>query len=126
MSFFDTVGEDWKIAWNDNGQQTVTLQRETTTKDASGGPVQTWANVPGAVDVPADIQSAGGNVRRRFMELGLVVTSTVYLSRDIDARASDRLVFGTRQFQIVEGGYQAGDMAGWPASAHVQEVASSP
>ncbi len=128
MSFFDTVSEDWKIAHADNGQQVVTLQRRTTaSKDTSGGPVSTsFANVAGAQDVPADVQSAGSNVRLRFMQKALVVSHTVYLSRDIGARAGDRIVYGTRTLMIVEGGYETGDMAGWPATAHVQEAVSTP
>ena len=126
MSFFQTAADDWKVAWHDNGQQTITLQRQTTTKDTSGGPVQTWANVSGAVNVPADVQPAGGSIKKRFAQLGLVVSYTVYLSRDVGARASDRIVFGTRQFSIVEGGYESGEMNGWPAAAHVQEVVGAP
>ncbi|MGH8358112.1 MAG: phage head completion protein [Pseudomonas sp.] len=125
MSFFDTTAPDWKIAWNDNGKQTVTLERETTTKDASGGPTQTWANVAGQVNVPCDVQPASGKVIARFLGKGLVVQYTIYLSQDIGARASDRLLFGTRNFQVVEGGYITGDMAGWPATAFVQEVPHS-
>ncbi len=128
MSFFQTVEDDWRVAWNDNGQQVVTLQRGSTanvrSKGVSGGAKPEYGNVPGAVDVPCDVQSASASVQERFAERSLVVTSTVYLSRDIEARASDRLLFGSRVFLVQ--GYQAGDMAGWPASAHVQEVPSTP
>lgn len=125
MSFFDTASADWKPAWNDNGRQVVTLQRKSVVK-VGGVAADTWANVAGQVSVPCDLQPAGSSIRKRFAELGLVVQYTVYLSRDIGARASDRLTMGSRNFMVVEGGYQTGDMAGWPALANVQEVPSSP
>ncbi len=105
-----------------------TLKRQTSVKDTSGGPTQTFAPVVGATGVACDVQPASTDVRLRFAEMSMVVTSTIFLARDIGARASDRLdvVQGnhTRSFLVVEGGYMAGAQGywEWPAVCHAEEV----
>ncbi len=104
-------------------RNTVALQRQSTTKDASGGPVQTFAVlVPG---VACDIQPASPSVREQFARLQQIVEYTVFLTKDIGATTSDRLVDGKGNVYLLgEGGYMAGDSLYplWPAVAHVRRL----
>jgi len=100
-----------------------TLQRQTVTKDTSGGATRAWANVAGASDAPCDLQPASSAVRLQFQQQRQAVTHTLYLATDVGARAADRFVIGARTFLLIPGGYQAPapGYGQWPAVAHVEE-----
>lgn len=130
MTFaFDNSG-DWQYV---DGTVAVTLEQESVTKDTSGGVLQSWRQV---ATCTGDLQPASGAVKKRFEALGLVVAYTIFLSADVGQIAAGtglpiqacRFRIGTRSFQTVEGGYEAGygNLTGWPATAHVQEVPASP
>lgn len=106
-------------------RSTVTLQRKTTTKDASGGPVDTFANVAGAIAVPCDVQPASANTRQRFARMQQEVDFSIYLSQDIGATSTDRLVDDAGNlYLVVEGGYTAGGRGYllWPTMAHCKRL----
>lgn len=98
-----------------------TLQRGTKGKDAGGGNVITWANVSGAVDVRCDVQPAGSHVAARYMQGGLFVSHSIYLSSDVQAKSTDRFIVGSRIFLLK--GYRRPDPGrlSWPAVADVEE-----
>ena len=130
MTFAIDNSGDWAYV---DGTVTVTLERESVTKDTSGGVLQSWAQIASCT---GDLQPASGTVKKRFEALGLVVQYTIYLSSDVGQIAAGiglpitacRFRIGTRKFQTVEGGYEAGydTLTGWPATAHVQEIPASP
>ncbi len=100
----------------------VTLQRNTPTK-VNGVQVKNWADVSGASSVKCDIQPASAKVQALYsgQQERLLVTHTIYLKKDIQAKAGDRLVSGTRYFLLhgyrrTPPGYKA-----WPAVADVEE-----
>ena len=109
---------DWALV---DGTVTVTLVRQTSVKDTSGGPRLAWAAVTSCV---GDLQSARGTVKERFAQLGLIVEYTLYLSADVGALASDGFRYQDRLFTLVEGGYETDPfrLTGWPATAHVHEI----
>lgn len=103
----------------------VTLERQTSTKDPSGGPLQTFRAVPAATDVPCDIQPASAQVQQRYLRNDIVVDYTVFLTADIGALSSDRLSDSNGiKYLLVEGGYMAGATGYplWPAVAHVKRL----
>ncbi len=104
-------------------RHSCTLQRQTTTKDASGGPVQSFSTI--IAGVPCAIQPASPSVREQFARLQQIVEYTVYLTQDIGATTSDRIVdeYGNT-YLLVEGGYMAGDPVypEWPAVAHTRRL----
>jgi hypothetical protein len=91
-------------------------------KDTSGGSVRApWSNVAGAVNVPCDIQPASGDIRRRYEQIGLYVSHTLFVARDVAARAKHRFVVGSRTFLVH--GYEdatAGRGEGWLIHAEEQ------
>lgn len=75
-----------------------TLQRSTSTKDASGGATKgAWSEVTTAA---CDIQPASSDVREQYMQQKLVVSHSVFVADDVGARAGDRWLFGTRYFLV--------------------------
>ena len=106
-------------------KSTITLQRSTMTKDASGGASRSWANVAAGTNVKADIQPASSSVQFRYQQRSLFVSHTIFLATDIGALETDRITFGSRIFKIV--GYRKGDpgRASWPAVADVEEEPTS-
>lgn len=119
---------DWAVV---DGTTTITLQRQMAAKDSSGGPILSWATVGGMANVPCEIQPASSTIRERFAQLALVVHYTIFLSKDVGARANDRFIGSDGRFYLlIEGGYEAeragATLTGWPAVAHVIEVPNTP
>jgi len=71
----------------------ATLQRQTATKDASGGIVSSYAAVSGYSDQPCDIQPASGSTRMQYMREQTTVSHTLYFADALPAVAGDRLTF---------------------------------
>jgi hypothetical protein len=69
----------------------ATLQRQSTSKDASGGIVSVYAAVSGYSSVSCDIQPASGTIRDQYMRQGTFASHTLYFPDDIPAVAGDRL-----------------------------------
>ncbi len=68
----------------------VTLQAMTSGKDASGGIVNSYADVSGYQSIAADIQPASGNVRMQYAHMQTTVSHTIYLTADVPAVAGSR------------------------------------
>ena len=99
---------------------TVDHQRQTATKDASGGEVVTFAAVNSGVR--CDIQPASASVALQYMERQMNVSHTIYFGTDIQAKPGDRFVSGTRNFKFQ--GYRRmppGYGNDWPGIADVEE-----
>ncbi len=101
----------------------VTVQRQTVTKDASGGMVQTYADL--YTDRACDIQPASGRVREQYMQQNLAVSHTIYLADAITILPGDRLVSNGHTF-LFQGlrpaafGYDV-----WPTIVDVEEQVRS-
>lgn len=101
-------------------RDTCTIQRDTATKGASGGKVQSLSTL--VEDEPCDIQPVSANVAIEYRKRELRVTHTVYLGRDVEAREYDKVTSGSRSFVIV--GYRPGSSRSqWPAVLDVEEHA---
>ncbi len=109
-------------------RSTCTLQRPTTTKDEAGGRSLTFASVSGQSGVGCDVQPAGSSVIFRFMQQAIVCSHTIFVARDIAARAGDRVAVGDRLFLVIPGGYEppAANYIQWPCQVHVQEIPHTP
>jgi head-tail adaptor len=97
-----------------------TLQRQTSTKDASGGKTQAWATV--TASVPCDIQPASGNLQFQYAQRHLVVTHQIFVASDIGARETDRFTSGSRTFRVMGWTPPAPGYAQWPGKLDVEEV----
>jgi len=78
--------------------QTCTIQRETATgADAHNMPTYTWANY--ATGVACRLQSARARYEGDDMQ-GAIGEFTLFLGPDQDITISDRVVFGSRTFEV--------------------------
>ncbi len=84
--------------------QTLTVQRQSTTADASGGTTRTFANV--LSNVPCAIAPARASVVADYARRDMVVNYHVYTTTDLDAAIAggvgltDRLTDGTRYYLV--------------------------
>jgi hypothetical protein len=84
--------------------QTLTLQRQTVTSDASGGSVRTFAAILNKV--PCAVTPASAAVVTDYARRDMVVDYTLYTTADIDtlvpggAALGDRLTDGTIYYLI--------------------------
>lgn len=99
---------------------TVTHQRNTTTKDASGGEVASFATV--TADIPCDIQPASSNTVFRYSQKNILVSHSIYLAADISPKGQDQFISGSRVFMFR--GYRppAPGYGYWPAVVDVEEL----
>lgn len=79
---------------------TAQVQRRTLTPDNAGGHVETWSTL---VTVPCRIAPAGRSPDERVIAERLTTTTlfTVTLPAFSDVRANDRLVVGSRTFDVL-------------------------
>jgi head-tail adaptor len=101
-----------------------TLQRSTSTKDASGGRTLAWSDVSGSTDVRCDIQPASGSTVFKYAQMHIVVTHQILVAGDIGARADDRFTSGTRHFRIIGWAPPAPGYAQWPGKLDCEEEPS--
>ena len=84
---------------------TVAISRRTSTPDGMGGNTQTWATIGTvAVRISSGAASGAAGVGETFAadKILMVGTHRVYLrSDDIQPLVTDRLVFGTRTFNVL-------------------------
>lgn len=102
---------------------TCTIQRDTATKDASGGKVQSLSTL--VEDEPCDIQPVSAEVSLEYRKKELKVSHSIYFARDVEAREYDKVVSGSRSFVVV--GYRPGAQGygdDWPSVLDVDEHAS--
>lgn len=83
--------------------KTVTVQRNTPTKDAAGGQVDSWANLSGAVNVKASnrfewrTEAADATLHRRD---GLSEYLWAFES-DLGVRVNDRIVYAGKYYAVI-------------------------
>jgi len=101
----------------------VTLQRSAPSKRPGGTQDKNFADVSGMVDVRCDIQPASSSIVARYagQQDRLSVSHSIFLARDISAKAGDRLVSGSRTF-LIQGYGEPTNYKLWPRVAHVQEL----
>lgn len=75
----------------------VTIQEPIRAKDAGGGSTRTWTNV---ATVGAKIEPLKGMERLRAMQIEDSVTHKVTIRYRSGVKAAQRLLFGTRAFNI--------------------------
>lgn len=102
---------------------TVTLERQTVTKDLGGAAGRTWATV--TADIACDIQPANSSIQLNYSQRQLEVSHVIYFANDVGALATDRFVSGSRVFKIVGYSKAAPGRGSWPAKADVLEVPQS-
>lgn len=96
------------------------LQRSASTKDASGGAVKaSWADV--GEETACDVQPASGSVRIQYLRLQMVVTHTVYVAGDVEARQGDRWYTGGRYFLVQGYTPPAPGYGSWPGRIDAEE-----
>ena len=84
--------------------QSLSIERQTVTLDASGGSVRTFAQIASAI--PCMIQPASARVIADYARLEMVVNYSVYTTADLDTlvsggvRLGDRLTDGTAYYVI--------------------------
>lgn len=103
-------------------RSTCTLERKSTSKDASGGMVNTFAAVSGYSGISCDVQTASGTTQQRYMQEKTIVTHTIYFDQDVPAKAGDRFTNDDGETFLFKGrrppskGYDA-----WPCVVDVEE-----
>lgn len=84
--------------------QTLTMQRQTITRDGSGAAVRTFATI--LANVACAVSPAGASVVSDYARRDVVVTYHVFTSADLDtlvtggARIGDRLTDGARVYLV--------------------------
>lgn len=79
----------------------LTLQRQGTAQDASGGATRSpWVTISTYDPIRADVQPASSSIRERYAQQQIFVTHTIFLDQDIGALPSMRLTLGTRTFLV--------------------------
>jgi hypothetical protein len=84
--------------------QSLTLQRQTISRDGSGAAVRTYATL--LANVPCAISPAGASVVADYARRDVIVTYTIYTTADLDtlvsggARLGDRLTDGTKSYLV--------------------------
>jgi len=82
--------------------RTVTIQRNTPSTDASGGPTSSWANISGAVNVRAARWQKRHNEKTHDFQGESGVSEIEYaLESDYGLRNGDRIVDDGEYFEIV-------------------------
>ena len=79
--------------------QTATIQRNTPTKDASGGNVDAWTN--SLIGIPVFEQQMGGDEAMRYERETNRRKSRWFAFNGQDIRAKDRMIYGSRTINIV-------------------------
>lgn len=77
----------------------VTIQRGTDTRDAYGQPITTWATVG---TYYADLHHLSGREAVNALQIKAEATHKVTLRYVVPITPKDRLLFGTRVFNIVD------------------------
>jgi len=77
----------------------VNVQTPTATRDAYGGYTESWGNA--LVDMPCRINPVSGSESFSMGKEGATISHKIYCI-PATITESDRIVFGTRTFEIVE------------------------
>ena len=101
---------------------TCTLERKSSTKDASGGMTNTFAAVSGYSGIACDIQPASGSVQMRYQQKGTICTHSIYFAEDVPAFAGDRFTTDDSRTFLVMGIRKASPgRIQWPCIVDVEE-----
>ncbi len=71
---------------------TITVQRETTAIDSSGGPIKTWADLAGSTNLLCSVQPTTARERALFAQRQLLFNYRVFFPQDPFIKKADRLV----------------------------------
>ena len=77
---------------------TVNIQRRTKITDGAGGFTPGWANI--ATNVPCRIQPMSGGEQTLYRKENTEVTHKLFFETDVTFAEEDRIVFGTKKFDI--------------------------
>ena len=84
--------------------QTLNLQRQTISRDASGAAVRTYSTL--LANIACAVSPAGASVVADYARLDVIVTYSIYTTADLDtlvtngARLGDRLTDGTKYYLV--------------------------
>jgi head-tail adaptor len=80
--------------------ETATVQRQSPTSDGAGGATESWATVA-SVACRVGVSSSSSQERALAERVTNVSTWTLTLPVGTDVRVGDRLVVGTRTFEVL-------------------------
>ena len=69
----------------------VSFQRKSPTRDASGGAVEGYTAVTGSADIPCLVQASSGTATRTLGQRQVVITHAVYFAADPGWVRGDRI-----------------------------------
>lgn len=78
----------------------VALQRAVVTEDVIGGRNNAFETI--AANIAVWLQPSSASVSATYEQRGITVTHRCYIASDIEAKAGDRLLWGTRHL-VIEG-----------------------
>lgn len=95
-----------------------TIQRQSVTKDSAGGPVVTWSAVGTA---RIFVQPLNGDETERYGRENNRTMIKGYVDPDADIRKADRIVYGTRKFDIQDI-FRPGEFSPNEVTAHLKII----
>jgi hypothetical protein len=96
-------------------ESVATLQRPQISRDSRQGTVQTFADVPGAVNIACSVQPSSSNDRLLYGQRNVFITCTVYFTQDIGAKVNDIL-----QVEDVNGNLRYYQIKGFNGSVNIR------
>lgn len=81
-------------------RESMTLQRESVSLDDAGGQSASFAAVSGATDIRCSLQPASGSVQMMYGQRGLMTTHSVFVAKNIGAKAGDRVLLGGTTYAV--------------------------
>ena len=82
-------------------RRTISIQERTDTADGAGGFTSAWANITGMSAVPAAIWPLSARESLDSLKLELQVTHKIRIRYRSGITAKNRILFGSRTFNIV-------------------------